>query len=86
MAGVPGTVGGALAMNAGCYGGETWSHVIAAETVDRNGNIRMRRPTDYHVGYRHLELRDGGGRWLASRCLRKVFHGDEMRVYDVEVC
>ncbi len=35
MAGVPGTVGGALAMNAGCYGGETWNHVVAVETVDR---------------------------------------------------
>src|SRR6478736_693456 len=42
MAGVPGTIGGALAMNAGCYGGETWNHVIAVETVDREGRLRHR--------------------------------------------
>ena len=53
MAGVPGTVGGALTMNAGCYGGETWDHVVVAETVDRHGNIRLRKPADYSIGYRH---------------------------------
>ena len=66
MAGVPGTVGGALAMNAGCYGGETWNHVIAAETVDRDGNLRLRRPADYDVGYRHVALRGGGEEWFVS--------------------
>ena len=66
MAGVPGTVGGALAMNAGCYGGETWEHVIVAETVDRDGNIRLRRPADYSIGYRHVELREGGEEWFLS--------------------
>jgi UDP-N-acetylmuramate dehydrogenase len=66
MAGVPGTIGGALAMNAGCYGGETWNHVIAAETVDRHGNIRLRKPADYHLGYRHVALRDAGEEWFVS--------------------
>jgi UDP-N-acetylmuramate dehydrogenase len=66
MAGVPGTVGGALAMNAGCYGGETWNHVIAAETIDRDGNIRLRRPVDYDVGYRHVQLRAGHEEWFLS--------------------
>jgi UDP-N-acetylmuramate dehydrogenase len=66
MAGVPGTVGGALAMNAGCYGGETWNHVIAAETVDRNGNLRLRTPGDYDLGYRHVALKDGGEEWFVS--------------------
>jgi UDP-N-acetylmuramate dehydrogenase len=66
MAGIPGTIGGALAMNAGCYGGETWDHVIAAETVDRNGNIRLRPPADYAVGYRHVALREGGEEWFVS--------------------
>ena len=66
MAGVPGTVGGALAMNAGCYGGETWNHVLAAETVDRNGNLRLRRPADYDLGYRHVALRGGGEEWFVS--------------------
>lgn len=66
MAGVPGTIGGALAMNAGCYGGEAWKHVIAAETVDRNGNLRMRKPTDYDIGYRHVALKEAGEEWFIS--------------------
>jgi UDP-N-acetylmuramate dehydrogenase len=66
MAGIPGTLGGALAMNAGCYGGETWDHVIAVETVDRNGNIRLRAPVDYDVGYRHVALKEAGEEWFIS--------------------
>jgi UDP-N-acetylmuramate dehydrogenase len=52
LAGVPGTVGGALAMNAGAFGGETWSIVTAVETLDRRGQRRTRLPSDYQVGYR----------------------------------
>ena len=37
MAGIPGTVGGALAMNAGCYGGETWQQVKQVEIIDHTG-------------------------------------------------
>ena len=66
MAGVPGTVGGALAMNAGCYGGDTWSHVIAVETVDRLGNLRHRSPADYELGYRHVQLKSGNDEWFVS--------------------
>ena len=66
MAGVPGTIGGALAMNAGCYGGETWNHVIAVETVDRNGNVRLRTPVDYDVGYRHVALKQAAEEWFLS--------------------
>jgi UDP-N-acetylmuramate dehydrogenase len=66
MCGVPGTIGGALAMNAGCYGGETWNHVIAAETVDRNGNVRLRQPSEYDVGYRHVTLKESSEEWFIS--------------------
>jgi UDP-N-acetylmuramate dehydrogenase len=52
LAGVPGTVGGALAMNAGCYGSETWDHVARVETIDRRGTVRVRAPSDYAIGYR----------------------------------
>ena len=61
MAGVPGTLGGALAMNAGCYGGETWNHVVCVETIDRSGTVHRRPPADFEVGYRHLRLKAGGG-------------------------
>jgi len=53
-------------MNAGCYGGETWNHVIAAETVDRNGNVRLRTPSEYDVGYRHVALKAPAEEWFLS--------------------
>ena len=56
LAGVPGTVGGALAMNAGCYGSETWKHVHSAHTIARDGTLRLRPHTDFEIGYRHCAL------------------------------
>lgn len=55
FAGIPGTIGGALAMNAGAFGGETWSQVEAVETMDRNGVLRIRYPKDFAIGYRHVD-------------------------------
>ncbi len=57
MAGIPGTVGGALAMNAGCYGGETWRIVANVTTVDRAGRLRQRARADYDIGYRTAVLK-----------------------------
>ncbi len=54
MAGIPGTVGGALAMNAGCYGGETWQKVCKVESIDRLGVLRSRPASDYEASYRHV--------------------------------
>ena len=54
FAGIPGTLGGALAMNAGAHGGETWERVEAVRTIDRTGEIHERAPTEYSVGYRHV--------------------------------
>ncbi|MEK7835760.1 MAG: FAD-binding protein [Pseudomonadota bacterium] len=61
MAGIPGTVGGALAMNAGCYGGETWNIVGSVTTVDRAGQLRQRTRADYAIGYRTVDLKAEGG-------------------------
>ncbi len=55
LAGVPGTVGGALAMNAGAFGGETWNVVSAVETLDRRGELHRRLPQDYQIGYRQVQ-------------------------------
>ncbi|MEX2199313.1 MAG: UDP-N-acetylmuramate dehydrogenase [Burkholderiales bacterium] len=60
LAGIPGTVGGALAMNAGCYGGEAWEIVGRAVTIDRLGRLRTRAREEFDVGYRHCALRAGG--------------------------
>jgi len=54
FAGIPGTLGGALAMNAGAFGGETWRHVVSVVVVDRSGVRRERPASDYTVGYRHV--------------------------------
>ncbi|MCC2667005.1 MAG: murB [Gammaproteobacteria bacterium] len=54
MAGIPGTVGGALAMNAGCWGGETWQHVVQVETINRLGQRQVRPAADYEIAYRHV--------------------------------
>ncbi|PWY56987.1 UDP-N-acetylenolpyruvoylglucosamine reductase [Legionella qingyii] len=53
-AGIPGTMGGALRMNAGCHGGETWNFVVELQTMTRNGEIRIRKPDEYAVAYRHV--------------------------------
>ena len=59
LAGVPGTIGGALAMNAGCYGSETWQFVERADTVDRHGAAHARTAREFETGYRHVALKGG---------------------------
>jgi UDP-N-acetylmuramate dehydrogenase len=58
LAGIPGTIGGALAMNAGCYGGETWTYVARVETLARSGAFDVRTPADYAIGYRSVARRE----------------------------
>ena len=57
LAGVPGTIGGALAMNAGCYGTETWDQVVDCTTIDRHGALHTRTSADYEIGYRHVQTK-----------------------------
>jgi UDP-N-acetylmuramate dehydrogenase len=64
FAGIPGTLGGALAMNAGAWDGETWRHVIDVEVVDRHGIRRTRTPADYDISYRRV--RGPADEWFLS--------------------
>jgi UDP-N-acetylmuramate dehydrogenase len=73
LAGIPGTMGGALAMNAGAFGGETWDKVMSVQTIDRHGEIRQRFPADYEIGYRHV--RGPEGEWFLS-CELQLEQGD----------
>jgi UDP-N-acetylmuramate dehydrogenase len=57
--GIPGLLGGALAMNAGAFGDETWKHVREVETLDRSGQRRRRERSEFEVGYRSVALRSG---------------------------
>jgi len=56
MAGIPGTVGGALAMNAGCYGTETWNIVHQVLTINRQGISHVRNQSEFIASYRHVEM------------------------------
>lgn len=64
FAGIPGTLGGALAMNAGAYGGETWDHVRAVRTLDRSGILHERGREQFDIGYRHVS--GPGEEWYVS--------------------
>lgn len=54
FAGIPGLVGGALAMNAGAWGGETWPLIVEVETINRNGEINKRKADEFEYSYRHV--------------------------------
>jgi len=73
LAGIPGTLGGALAMNAGAFGGETWQCVEAVETVTRSGRVQTRLPSDYRIGYRSVQ--GPSDEWFVTARLR-LEHGD----------
>jgi len=67
--GIPGTLGGMLAMNAGCYGGETWQKVQRVQVLTRSGELLERTPQEFEIGYRHVALRTASeeifvGAWL----------------------
>lgn len=80
LAGIPGTIGGALAMNAGAFGAETWERVVEVETMARDGSLRTRTPHEYQIDYRsvrgpsdewfvaaHLSLEDGAAEVIHAR-------------------
>jgi len=54
FSGIPGSLGGALAMNAGAFGGETWDSVESVEVISRSGALRKRTRSDYTIGYRDV--------------------------------
>ena len=64
FAGIPGTFGGALAMNAGAFGAETWDVVSKVETIDEHGRPQVRDPEQFQVGYRTVSLPNG--EWFLS--------------------
>lgn len=68
LAGIPGTMGGALAMNAGAFGGETWPIVESVQCMDRFGELHQRSAADFDIAYRHVKAsRD---EWFISAILQ----------------
>ena len=70
LAGIPGTLGGALAMNAGCHGGETWNFVERVLMLDRRGERIERTRDDFEIGYRHVGLKHATDEIFAAAWLR----------------
>ena len=68
FAGIPGTLGGALAMNAGAWGGETWRQVVEVDTIDRRGTVHTRTPAEYRIGYRSVQGPEG--EWFVAARLQ----------------
>ena len=68
LAGIPGTMGGALAMNAGAFGGETWEVITAVETLDQQGQCQHRQPEDFDIAYRHVT--GPKGEWFVAAQLQ----------------
>jgi len=76
FAGIPGSLGGALAMNAGAFGGETWDSVRAVETIDARGSIRERERDAFEIGYRSVQ--GPAGEWyLGARFAFSPTHSAE---------
>ena len=65
-AGIPGTIGGALTMNAGCYGAETKDVLVSAWGFDRTGEMRVYEVEDFGYTYRHSEVPEGGIIWMQA--------------------
>ena len=82
FAGIPGTLGGALAMNAGAFGGETWRHVLSVETIDRGGHAHTRALGEYRVSYRQV-IAPAPEEWFIAASLsferRPAAHESEVR-------
>jgi len=68
FAGIPGTLGGALAMNAGAHGGETWERVESVRSIDRSGAIHERGPEAYRIAYRSVQ--GPANEWFVEATLR----------------
>ena len=66
LAGIPGTVGGALAMNAGCYGSETWEVVARVCTISRSGALFQRTKQEFEIGYRHCSPGTPREEWFVA--------------------
>lgn len=75
-AGIPGTMGGALRMNAGCFNKETWETITAVETINRVGERRVRQPNEFKVEYRNVTGLAPDEWFIAATC--RLIPGDKV--------
>jgi len=82
FAGIPGLLGGALAMNAGAFGGETWSVIESVTTIDMRGNIYVRSPKEYEIAYRSVKGRNN--EWFVSADIKLILGDGEAAARNVK--
>ena len=70
LAGIPGTMGGALKMNAGAFGGETWEIVESVEMLSARGEVSERSKEAFQISYRSVKGFDATKEWFISAVLR----------------
>lgn len=64
LAGIPGTIGGAAAMNAGAFGSEVWEFIDSIEVINRNGQLRQINKKELIIQYREVNL--AAGDWIVG--------------------
>lgn len=69
---IPGSIGGAVRMNAGCYGSYIADHLIDAEAVTRDGRRVTLTPADLRFGYRHCDIPEG---WVITQARLRAAPG-----------
>jgi len=67
LSAIPGSVGGALAMNAGAFGSEVWQYVVSVQTISLSGELQERFPNDYEINYRSVKHRFGDEFFIGAR-------------------
>jgi UDP-N-acetylmuramate dehydrogenase len=67
LSAIPGSVGGALAMNAGAFGSEIWQYVVSVKTINLTGDIQERFPSDYKINYRSVIHQFSGEFFISAR-------------------
>lgn len=77
-AGIPGSVGGALVMNAGAYGGEIKQVVTWAKVLTESGEIRKVSPEELELSYRHSAIRKNG--WIVLEAAFTLEQGEEEKI------
>ncbi len=82
FAGIPGLLGGALAMNAGAFGGDTWSVIESVVTLDMQGNVYTRTPEDYEIAYR--SVKGNKNEWFISADIKLVSGDGEVAAQNVK--
>ena len=68
LEGIPGTVGGALRMNAGAFGSEIWKYVVSVKTMNFSGEIQDRFPGDFEISYRSTVHKNSNEFFLTKLC------------------